>query len=299
MTAPAREIHVHIRDPWASVPIRLMEAGCGLSSEARLALIYMLDLGRRPGWTIYVSQVQRALGYGPRRWPRIRRELEARGYFRARRGHAENGDWSWTYHIFDTPDGIPPSSIPAECMDADCIDADRLDRRSSTSRRSTSKRAAVARTREQPAASAAGSIDTAERQASGLAATSARRRRTDAETGIVYWLADEPAEIARLIEAFGIEAVKSEAARLLEAGTEPLPSHVAKSLQSARRTAVAAAASAARRRKPTPEELAEDRRRAEEAMAAYTVSRDAPQPIRHRDTRSLEQILRENFGVKP
>lgn len=125
-------IQVHVRDAWASVPVRLMEAGCGLSPEARLALIYMLDLGRRPGWTIYLAQVQRALGLGPRRWPRIRHELEAGGYFVAERGHAENGDWRWTYHLYDTPT-VGPDSIPAECGDADCADAIREDRHNLTS----------------------------------------------------------------------------------------------------------------------------------------------------------------------
>lgn len=133
-------IQVHIRDPWASVPVRLMEAGCGLSPEARLVLIYMLDLGRRPNWTIYAAQVQRALGLGPRRWPRIRRELEAGGYFRAERGHKANGDWEWSYHVFDEPAGIPPSSIPAKCMDADCVDAKRGDRHNSTLSSFTSRR---------------------------------------------------------------------------------------------------------------------------------------------------------------
>lgn len=131
-------IQVHVRDAWASVPVRLMEAGCGLSPEARLALIYMLDLGRRPGWTIYVAQVQRALGLGPRRWPRIRHELEAGGYFVAERGHAENGDWRWTYHLYDTPSGAP-DGIHAKCGDADCADAIRMDRRNLTSPSSTGR----------------------------------------------------------------------------------------------------------------------------------------------------------------
>lgn len=57
-----QRISAHVRHPWAVIPIRLIEADTGLSSDARLTLIYMLDLTRRPAWVIYVRQVRHALG---------------------------------------------------------------------------------------------------------------------------------------------------------------------------------------------------------------------------------------------
>lgn len=297
---PAREIRVHIRDPWVSVPQRLMEAGCGLSPEARLTLIYMLDLGRRPGWTIYIAQVQRAIGLGPRRWPRIRRELEAQGYFISERGHAANGDWAWTYHVYDTPAGIPSPGIPAKCMDADCGDANRVDRRSSTSPNSTSERAAAnAREQEQPVAAAAREKGTAACRSVGIPAPSAdRRRRTHSETGIVYWLDDEPSEIERLVRVHGIDATRAVVDEIQRRGQDPLPSIVAKRLQAVRRDEVEARARQARRQRPTAAERAEDARRAREAMAAFKAARDAPEQPRHRDTRTMEQILADWAGPR-
>ena len=104
MTTPstdprAARVEVHIRDQWVAAPVRLMEASSGLSAEARLALIYVIGLAGRPNWTIRVSHVTRALGYGNRRWPRVRRELEVAGYLQSECGHSAEGDWRWVYHI--------------------------------------------------------------------------------------------------------------------------------------------------------------------------------------------------------
>lgn len=125
----------------------------------------------------------------------------------------------------------------------------------------------------------------------GESTTVRRRRRTDAETGIVYWLADEPSEIARLIETFGLEAVKAEASRLRDAGMEPLPSIVSKRLVSMRRGEVEAQTQLERRRGPTAEQRAADARKAKAELAEYAAHAGAPTPPRQRDPRTIEQIL--------
>lgn len=125
-----------------------------------------------------------------------------------------------------------------------------------------------------------------------------KRLRTHAPTGAVYWLDDEPEALDTLVEVFGLVEVKKAVTTLVEKGTEPLHGRLRAFLLSQRRAAAEADAMASRRREATPEERAEDARRAREAIAAFKAGRDAPEPPRHRDTRSMEQILVEQFGVK-
>jgi len=125
-----------------------------------------------------------------------------------------------------------------------------------------------------------------------------KRLRTHAPTGAVYWLDDEPAELDTLVEVFGLAEVKKAVAALIDKGTEPLHGRLRAFLLSQRRAQREADAMASRRRDRTAEERAEDARRAKAAMDAYTAARSAPEAPRPRDTRPMEQILREAFGVK-
>jgi hypothetical protein len=113
----------------------------------------------------------------------------------------------------------------------------------------------------------------------------------------VYWLADEPSEIAQLVETFGLDAVKAEAIRLRDAGTEPLPSIVSKRLISKRRGEVVAQAQRERRRGPTAEQRAADALKAKAELAEIAAHAAAPAPTLKRDPRSVEQILAD--WVKP
>src|SRR6185312_5075064 len=70
-------------DPYIMSPRDMIEydEASPLTPTARLVRMYLHDLSRRPGWKIYVAQVQRALGLSPGVWVRARRELEAAGYY--------------------------------------------------------------------------------------------------------------------------------------------------------------------------------------------------------------------------
>jgi len=125
-----------------------------------------------------------------------------------------------------------------------------------------------------------------------------RRLRTHLPTGAVYWLDDEPAELDTLVEIFGLAEVKKAVTALVDKGTDPLHGRLRAVLLRTRREKRDAEASEIRRRGPTAAERAEDARRAKAAMDAYAAARDAPVEPRPRDTRSMEQILREQFGVK-
>lgn len=258
-------VQVHIADPWASVPIRLLEAGCGLSLVARLVLVYMLDLGRRPGWVIYASQVQRALGLSESRWKRLRKELETHGYFTKRKGHAENGDWLWTYHLFDTPQAQgAQKSIGAKRNDAKSTDAKQHDRHSNTLHNSTSlKKQKQHRDR--------GACGPAAPAVEKRAAAAGVKRQQRPVAGVTCWTLDDAAMVEELVTTHGSQAVRGAATRLRAVGIDPLPSTVAKVLQEAARAALRLADE----QEATRREAAERERR-ESAASAREARRDDP-----------------------
>jgi len=239
----AARVEVHTRDPWVAVPTRLMEAACGLSAEARLALIYLLGLGARPGWTIYVTQVTRALGFGNRRWPRVRRELEATGYLRSECGHSAAGDWRWIYHVYDVPhfgaggDGAvqdtapdPPAlCVPADRGDADRVPADGGDRHRTTTHSFTSRRY----TEQQQEHRARGQ---------GRSASAAAPRSPRIMHGVTCWLESDSPLVEELASGVGAGVVLDAARACRARGEEPLPSVVARELQARARAAESVAA---------------------------------------------------------
>lgn len=212
---------VHVSDPHASVPVRLMEADSGLTPAARLALIYLLDLGRRPNWTIYISYVVRRLGYGNRRWPRVRKEIEDAGFLTVRRGHDEAGDWSWSIDVYDRPLARP--CIPAVCGNAECGDANRGDKRRSTSRLCTTRRSSSTRARARvvPPPEAAGAATAGEKKQRGP------RRRNE----VTCWTDDDGAWVEELTSEAGADAVRAAARAIRGLGEDPLPSVVEKRLR--------------------------------------------------------------------
>jgi len=124
-----------------------------------------------------------------------------------------------------------------------------------------------------------------------------KRLRTHSPTGAVYWLDDEPAELDTLVETFGLAAVKSAVAVLVDKGTDPLHGRLRAALLQNRREQREAEESENRRRRPTAAQRAEDARRAQEAMDAIAAQRDAPEPQRVRETRSVAQILEQWRGA--
>lgn len=263
-------VQVHISDPWASVPVRLMEAGCGLTPIARLTLIYLLDLGRRPNWTVYAGQARRALGLSEARWKRARRELEEHGYFTKHRGHAADGDWLWTYHVFDTPqsDVVEDSdqlSIGRFCTDAKSTGAKQADRRNSTLFSSTQrkKKEAAGVPRAAPAPAAPGAAAAGEKEP---------RRQPRIVAGCTCWTPEDPTLVEELTSVNGDEAVRAKASSLRATGVDPLPSIVAKALQEDARAALQVEAE----RKAVEQESAKRKARAAE-QAERAARREDPE----------------------
>lgn len=251
------QISVHFREPWFAAPLRLMEVDTGLSPDTRLTLIYMLGLGCRPGWTIYVSHVQRVLGLGPRRWKRIRKELEAHGYLWSERGHANRGIWKWTYHLSANPTGRETAdqhTIHATCMDGKRIDGNRIDAGCEDKHTLTSTSSTKRKSKE--AAEGAG------------AATANAARKPAAEPGpgrlgfpgVVHrcrvWNTDDVARVEAVVERSGVAAVEAWAGDRM-----PLPSELEAEFAKRARdeAAVRTRAAASTPRGPTTEMRAQRR----------------------------------------
>lgn len=227
------------------------------------------------------------------------RELRRAGYIERAAIKSDSGRFGGVVmYVYDTPQAVlngkpenPSAGYPAAGMPVHKSSGS-INEQERSSSKAHVRAAALSENSGAKAATAQSSAGTSE------ATTGRRWRRTDVETGVVYWLDDEPAEIAHLVETFGLDALKAETARLRNAGTEPLPSIVSKRLQAARRAEVEAQVQQARRQRPTTAERAEDARRAREAFAAIEASRDEPEQPRHRDTRTMEQILAEWAGPR-
>ena len=289
MTTPRDvAVQVHIADPWASVPLRLMEAGCGLTPLARLVLIYVLDLGRRPDWKIYASHARRALGLTEARWKRARRELEDHGYFTKHRGHAADGDWLWTYHVYDTPqsnvvEDNDQLSIGRFCTDAKSTGAKQADRRNKTSHSSTQhkkKEAAAEAPREERAAPAPA--------APGAAASGDKepRRQPRIVAGCTCWTPEDPQLVEELAKVHGPDSVIAVAGELRAAGIDPLPSVVARVLQERARVSLQSAAE----RKAEQQDSAQ--RKAREAEQAERAARRDDPETRARITALITETAR-------
>lgn len=81
-----------------------------LSLDARAVLSYLV--GRPAGWTFFVAQVQHALGVTDLVWSRVRRELEAAGYYRQNKTRDAAGKIGWDIVVFDTPE-LPQEHHPS------------------------------------------------------------------------------------------------------------------------------------------------------------------------------------------
>lgn len=101
-------IEIIKKRPFSAVPDNIL-TNKYLSTTARLVLAYLV--GRPENWTIYVSQVQNALGISESRWASARRELAAAGYLTQNRRQGADGRWVWRIVVCDTPNLIPGSSI--------------------------------------------------------------------------------------------------------------------------------------------------------------------------------------------
>lgn len=217
-------------DPFITSPRDMIEYNKGhpLSPTARLVRMYLHDLSRRPGWTIYVAQVQRALGLSPGVWVRARRELEAAGYYRAQRIQAPgSGKWEWRHVVYRDPHELPPAvkkSIPPKSMDGLSIYGSTADKRTTTQRITTTR----------------SSITHAHDSAVDAAASDQRRVQSQPKvwqerpSGIVCWYPDDRVS-AEVIEATTPPDVLAVAVVAIRAvGKDPVPGLVIRECQRAR-----------------------------------------------------------------
>jgi hypothetical protein len=155
------QLHYHGPDrpePYAIVPVAMFEYDPSrpLSPAARLVRIFLRVLAYRPGWTIYVSHVQRAMRISEAKWASVRRELEAQGYFRSVRSRTADGKWEWQHHVFEAP--VNPGvakAIPPEAGDGGSMDGQQGNTHSLTVR-ITTPRSSIARERRPVPAAAVG-----------------------------------------------------------------------------------------------------------------------------------------------
>jgi hypothetical protein len=174
-TIGATELIYHGPDepePYINTPRNLIEVDPSdpnpPSAWVRITRIYLRDLARRPAsanrdgkWKIRVDHVRKMLGLSEKRWVTIRRELEARGLYRAEKTRTVKGKWEWQHHVFETPRfPHPPVSggwgtIPPKTVDGRTTDAEVRDIRSTTPRTTTPRSSSIARTRDSVAGAAA------------------------------------------------------------------------------------------------------------------------------------------------
>jgi hypothetical protein len=203
--------------------------------------MYLHDLSRRPGWTIYIAQVCRALGLSDAVWVGARKELEAYGFYRAERRRSARGKWEWHHYMYRDPVAIHPgdeTTILRKVGDGEIMDEKQGDKRSYTQQITTS-RSSSARARG-PAAGAAARL-----QQRGV---KARRERP---SGIVCFYQDDP-EAAAAVEVEPAEEVREAVADEIAEGNEPVPGRVARRILRNRAARDAAARRLAVDAPPTP-----------------------------------------------
>ena len=85
---------------WSDVDNRVF-ADKRLSLSARLVLAWLL--GRSENYVVKVGWLHYFLGLTDKTWPRIRRELEAVGYYQATRFRDASGKIQWDHSVTDAP----------------------------------------------------------------------------------------------------------------------------------------------------------------------------------------------------
>lgn len=86
--------------PWSDVDNRVF-ADKRLSLSARLVLAWLL--GRSENYVVKIGWLHYFLGLTDKTWPRIRRELEAVGYYQSIRFRDASGKIQWDHTVTDAP----------------------------------------------------------------------------------------------------------------------------------------------------------------------------------------------------
>jgi len=217
-------------DPYIMSPRDMIEydEASPLTPTARLVRMYLHDLSRRPGWKIYVAQVQRALGLSPGVWVRARRELEAAGYYRAQRMQIPgSGKYEWRYFVYRDPHEMPATAkkaIPPKSMDGPSNDGFRGDIRTLT-QRSTTTRSSIGHARD----SAVGAAASDQRQAKPQL-----KKWQERPSGIVCWYPDEHPSAERIEAATPSDEIAAAVTAIRASGKDPVPGRVTREIQHAR-----------------------------------------------------------------
>jgi len=85
------------RERWTSVPEAILE-DLKLSERARLILAWCL--GKSDDFDLHVWHIQKTFKLSKKQWVNARRELEEKGYYRARRLRQADGMMVWELDVY-------------------------------------------------------------------------------------------------------------------------------------------------------------------------------------------------------
>jgi len=252
-------------EPFIMAPREMVEfdAERPLGTTARLVRLYLHDLSRRPNWTIYVSQIQRALGISEVTWRSARKELEKQGFYRAQRRRTADGKWEWLHFAFRDPVAPDDPTIPHLAMDGQIKDGEAIhrqvgDKRSTTPHNKT----------KQKSSSTACARDTSSASAAGEEKIYIKR-----PSGLVCWYRNEIPAAVIVEETYSPAEIQAGIAKVAARGKDPVCGLVAREIECQR--AARASVDQAKAREeigPIAEVLI---RRAELADPARRVASDA------------------------
>lgn len=227
---------VHRLPSFSQVPDDLL-TDHSLSLATRAILAYLV--GRPRGWTVYVAQIQRALGISEKLWLAARKEMLARGYFEQWRERGEGGKWEWSNVVYDTPTAptIPPSgrdgeSIPPSGMDGAGMDAQGGDKTIGLDQNNLSSSSTGS-----AAGHPAGDVAAAPPE---IRPTESKRRRVRL-SGIVTYYADDHLEAERLEAEATADEIAAAVASVKGTGRQPVPGLVSVQIELGRQRQAAVA----------------------------------------------------------
>lgn len=194
-----------------------------LSLQARTVLAYLL--GRPANWTIYVIQVQKALGISEKVWARARKEMTLAGYYQQRKLKQANGKFCWENLVTDTPETILPTlkTILPKRMDANRVDANRVDAKSEDITKDLNKVLKQSSLHAMPAEKI--SVESPPKTKSVY-----QPKGMVLAHGVEVWDPRDAETVAKLVQEFGAAAVQAESIKIAEGGCRPYPSVVEKLL---------------------------------------------------------------------
>lgn len=107
-------LNVEVDEPWMAVKEAIV-TDRSLTPRARLTLIYLIDLARRPGWEIRLyGHVLPTLGFTRNQWPAIRDSLRTAGYYTQQKVRREDGTTWWRRTVTSHPATPPQKPALAE-----------------------------------------------------------------------------------------------------------------------------------------------------------------------------------------